>query len=1196
MAVGRPFFRSSTNELRDIANDPHCDKQKLIAVLDELQHRERPAAQELRKQLEARLNAAGAPLTAKIEIAEQELPLEPTTPKKRITPQKEFASGSKRPAARANHSDDADVAIVDTKFSLVQPQGVPGRPAPFRPELREEVILPLENDDRLVKKYRVALTAWITELKQKRTGSQSFSLEDGRRVSTEGDGFSYEFDFAEEANLFEGAKVELVIDGQFVQGNVTAVLQGKIIVTVSSDFGETIRLCVLKVDNTSLIQALCDRLQKIEAGEDAHFRADFADKVVTNDWEAQSVAALPSTKCDGLNVEQKQFIQTALANDICWLWGPPGTGKTAALSVLTDLLYERGLRVLICSNTNQAVDQVLLKLCDNLSKNTAGEVLKEGHVLRLGRIELDKLKTSYEHTITVDGVVAIKSETLLSRKSEVEAELFRLGKQVSFAEEILKQFQQLDQAASTLASARSELNLNDANLNQIKAAAEKHGQTETRLKDELAKQQAAGALRRILLRKEEQIRRELNAASSALGEATNAVEDASRARELCQRRVIFSERSVAELQHLLTGHDRRVLQAQLDDCDEKRRPLRMELAEINTKLEELKETVLREARVVGATVTRTFLRPNEFHDFDAVIIDEASMIPLPAVFHAAGLSKKSVIVAGDFLQLPPIVQTSEKQISDVLGHDVFEVSGVAASAKSRTGAGNLTMLRQQYRMDKEICRYVSEYFYEEHGNGLVSPEDPHDPPALPEPLNQTITIIDTSSIYPFTTRNVFGSRFNLMHALAIRNAILHLRECQCLTDGYGRGRIGICTPYSAQAKLLRKVVAAHKLSENVRASTAHGFQGDERSIIILDLVDSVGEQYAGMFLQAETHADQGAKLLNVAISRAKHALVIVANLTFLDAKLPSASILRGMLHDMQSRGRIVDAKEILALRPVLDDLQRFGRRTELDIEALKTGLFSGKDFELVARNDMAEAEQSIVIFSGFITHERVAELGDLLRERIARGVKVRCVTRPPARNGTIPEDQAREALDVLEAMGAAVDLRGDIHEKAVVIDGRIAWFGSLNPLSHTARTSEVMARVEDEGFAANLADFLSLKRGSADSGDPHRTSAENPRCDECGGRAVLKRGKFGLFFTCESCAWKKDLNSVSRAKSGTRLGGADKTKQTNENAGNCPKCGARLVLRSGRFGDFYSCSTYPKCDGKPAKPAKKKVSAKGRKG
>jgi superfamily I DNA and/or RNA helicase len=101
-----------------------------------------------------------------------------------------------------------------------------------------------------------------------------------------------------------------------------------------------------------------------------------------------------------------------------------------------------------------------------------------------------------------------------------------------------------------------------------------------------------------------------------------------------------------------------------------------------------------------------------------------------------------------------------------------------------------------------------------------------------------------------------------MHALAIRNLALHLHE----RGLEGKGMVGIATPYSAQAKLLRKMLMAHGLEEkNLRASTVHGFQGDERTLLILDLVDSVGERNVGFFLQAEQLRDSGAKLFNVAL-------------------------------------------------------------------------------------------------------------------------------------------------------------------------------------------------------------------------------------------------------------------------------------------------------------------------------------------
>jgi len=374
-----------------------------------------------------------------------------------------------------------------------------------------------------------------------------------------------------------------------------------------------------------------------------------------------------------------------------------------------------------------------------------------------------------------------------------------------------------------------------------------------------------------------------------------------------------------------------------------------------------------------------------------------------------------------------------------------------------------------------------------------------------------------------------------MHALAVRNLVLHLKEHDRIKDAQGKARIGICTPYAAQAKLLREILKSHALDNaTVRASTVHGFQGDERSLMVLDLVDSVGERNAGIFLQANQLEDSGAKLMNVALSRAQEGLVIVANLTFLDQKLPSDAILRGLMHDIQRSAQIVDVKEILALCPVVEDLKRFGSQPELDPECLRTGLFGGRDFAKLCRFDMENAKQSIVVFSAFITQERAAQMGDLFRQKIAGGVKVRCITRPPNRNGTIPEEQGRTALKALEALGVGIDLRNDIHEKVVVVDNTIVWFGSLNPLSHTPRTSELMARVDNAGVASHLASILSARRRSAEELERGVfTEPENPRCEKCSDWSVLVRGKHGPFFSCVNyprCNWTQNIDAPRRRK------------------------------------------------------------------
>jgi phosphatidylserine/phosphatidylglycerophosphate/cardiolipin synthase-like enzyme len=181
---------------------------------------------------------------------------------------------------------------------------------------------------------------------------------------------------------------------------------------------------------------------------------------------------------------------------------------------------------------------------------------------------------------------------------------------------------------------------------------------------------------------------------------------------------------------------------------------------------------------------------------------------------------------------------------------------------------------------------------------------------------------------------------------------------------------------------------------------------------------------------------------------------------------------------------------------------------------------------------MESAQQSIVIFSAFITPERAAQMGDVLRSKIAEGVKVRCITRPPNRNGSMAEELGKTALTALESLGAAIDLRNEIHEKVVLIDNRIAWFGSLNPLSHTARTTELMARVDDPSVASHIASILAVRRRPTEDYE-HGAAAEpeNPRCELCGGWSVLCNGKYGVYFRCAAGDdWKRNLDQLRRTR------------------------------------------------------------------
>jgi len=79
-------------------------------------------------------------------------------------------------------------------------------------------------------------------------------------------------------------------------------------------------------------------------------------------------------------------------------------------------------------------------------------------------------------------------------------------------------------------------------------------------------------------------------------------------------------------------------------------------------------------------------------------------------------------------------------------------------------------------------------------------------------------------------------------------------------------------------------------------------------------------------------------------------------------------------------------------------------------------------------------------------------------------------------------------------------------------------------------------------------------------------------CENCGRPMVIKWGRHGRFIACTGypeCKTTKPLNGQ---------GGEEKPQAVDEPTGEkCAKCGAPMVMKTGRFGKFISCSNYPKC-------------------
>jgi hypothetical protein len=669
------------------------------------------------------------------------------------------------------------------------------------------------------------------------------------------------------------------------------------------------------------------------------------------------------------------------------------------------------------------------------------------------------------------------------------------------------------------------------------------------------------------MRSEAQIRADLARSTAETTRQDEIARQLKRAFDDACRNKDSQARKVARLADAVAGFARTKLQADKAAYDARRTPLVSELQEIQRELADLEANITRNARVIGTTVAKSYLRVKEIGRFDLVVIDEASMVLLPALYLVAGLATERVIISGDFRQLPPIVDSRQQAIHDEIGGDVFSAAGIGDQPDPRCA-----MLNLQYRMAEPICRLIAGRMY---GNELKTAEGRRPPQGSPpaQPIDRALTIVDTSKLWPFESRNAFHSRFNLLHALLIRNLALLLKDTGFIAEG---GDLGICTPYAAQAKLLRGVLLDHGLDGLVAAGTVHRYQGDEKRMLVVDVPESIGgSRSIGLFIQGIPPEHVGARIINVATSRAQEYLVVIANLTYLEDRLPSTALLRHILHDIQDNGKVIDGEHILRLRPIDSDLKRLLGITEIAFDSEKLGMFDRYSFARGCPADMSRARKSIVIFSGFVTPERVGQYVDLIRGKHAEGVAVRCVTRPPRFNGSMAHGLSREALDMLEVAGAVVDCRRDIHEKVVLIDGRIIWSGSLNPLSHTSRTDEFMTRADSPHYAGQVAGFLSKRPWVTPSAAAASVAEpENPRCPRCRGRTYFADGPYGPYFSCEDegCGWRQ---KVGRGNDST----AGDASERPEDGPPCPNCRKPTRLRKGAYGPFYGCTAYPKCNG-----------------
>ena len=302
--------------------------------------------------------------------------------------------------------------------------------------------------------------------------------------------------------------------------------------------------------------------------------------------------------------------------------------------------------------------------------------------------------------------------------------------------------------------------------------------------------------------------------------------------------------------------------------------------------------VLEEAHIVLTTFARLSIR-DELRDlrFESLLVDEASTAPLPYVAVAASRVRGAVIAVGDFQQLPPVVASTAPSAERWLRTDLFREVRVVDETRGDGLPGSrdelCAMLDVQYRMAPEIRKMVSDLFY---GGRLRDASEVRERPRR----GRALRVLDTSALDPRVER-ADGSRRNRAHAEVVADFL-----DQAVRDGISE--IAVVSPYRAQTRHVRDLVRrrlGRAAPAGLRVSTIHRFQGREKRLVVIDTVDAPPGR--SWFLDERRNPDFP-RLLNVALSRARENLVIVATVAGLRRTLPPDALLNRLLARLERSG------------------------------------------------------------------------------------------------------------------------------------------------------------------------------------------------------------------------------------------------------------------------------------------------------
>lgn len=539
-----------------------------------------------------------------------------------------------------------------------------------------------------------------------------------------------------------------------------------------------------------------------------------------------------------------------------------------------------------------------------------------------------------------------------------------------------------------------------------------------------------------------------------------------------------------------------------------------QLVDRSRRLRQDAETALiDEASIVATTLARSRLHPAlASARFDVVLVDEAGAGALVEVMLALCRATTTAVLFGDFLQLPPI-QDSTIQRCDhpalrrwVLPSPFAHV-GIRTPTEAVDHPGCVPLLHQ-FRFGPSLRRLANDVIYEVL-------RDASELPGILARADTEIVFVDTSGLGELAeVRRTAGKRGWWPAGLVLARALAehHLPQDQ---------EVGIITPYGAQRDALLAGLRDRDVITGVPVGTVHAFQGREFPTVVFDLVEDGEGWIAGARRDAGSYAEDGVRLFGVGITRARHRLYLVGDIGAVRraARGPLAAVRRAGRED---RIRVWSGAELLGIAapPRFVD-SAFTQVSETLRQLVSvTDVTDEKTFYAELARALRAANRRIWMWSPWIS-TRAEQVVPLIADAVARGVRVGVFLRPDD-DRNMAKDWAQRQLPALLGSGATVIRSDHEHRKIVVIDELTVLFGSLNALSNSGNSStrESMLTLTGGEFAHRLLDELRVR----ELGTPHP-------CAGCGQVCQVKRAggrSTGWSWFCASCRRREPVPEPAR--------------------------------------------------------------------